>query len=267
MGSTCLHLDHIAPVVEELAPAHDGPVAGGGGPARGVPAQPETVARVDDEGRGIDVAGTSLTALGGNGRLGGPVDRLGAHPREADPAGQYDGGHRQRGHHQDASQQDPETHDRCPASTPSAPMDGRRGSSIVDPLGLVMTYTWLCVSLPVWPTNATGGPGTAGVPGQVPIKCRNRPADATRMEVRPAPEQSEQSELSEPSEQSDHIAVLLRAKYRCERCYKNCQVPCRFTGSEFRRLVGAVRSICEGDDHQVSGQTNEPPAPPVSTLA
>jgi len=50
----------------------------------------------------------------------------------------------------------------------------------------------------------------------------------------------------EPSEQ---FTVLLRSKYRCERCYKNCQVPCRFTGSEFRRLVRAVRIICEGESH------------------
>ena len=58
------------------------------------------------------------------------------------------------------------------------------------------------------------------------------------MEAHPAPEAS------------DPFTVLLRTKYRCERCYKNCQVPCRFTGAEFRRLVGAVRIICEGESHE-----------------
>lgn len=70
------------------------------------------------------------------------------------------------------------------------------------------------------------------------------------MEVRPA------TEKSESSDRSEHIAVLLRSRYRCERCYKNCQVPCRFTGSEFRRLVRAVRSICDSEDHQVSERAN-----------
>ncbi len=58
---------------------------------------------------------------------------------------------------------------------------------------------------------------------------------------------------SESSEQSEQVAVLLRSKYRCDRCYKNCQVPCRFTGAEFRRLVHAVCSICDGDDPATSG--------------
>jgi len=51
-----------------------------------------------------------------------------------------------------------------------------------------------------------------------------------------------------PSEASEQVAVLLRSKYRCDRCYKNCQVPCRFTAEEFRRLVRAVCSICQGHD-------------------
>ena len=49
---------------------------------------------------------------------------------------------------------------------------------------------------------------------------------------------------------SEQVAALLRTRYRCERCYKNCQVPCRFTGSEFRQLVRAVRAICEAESHQ-----------------
>ena len=75
----------------------------------------------------------------------------------------------------------------------------------------------------------------------MPIKCPNRPADARPMEARSA------------SETSEHVAVLLRSKYRCDRCYKNCQVPCRFTGEEFRRLVRAVRAICDGDASETSG--------------
>ena len=73
---------------------------------------------------------------------------------------------------------------------------------------------------------------------EVAIKCEDRPADANRMEAHPTPEPLEQ------------FTVLLRSKYRCERCYKNCQVPCRFTGSEFRQLVRAVRTICEGESHE-----------------
>jgi hypothetical protein len=38
----------------------------------------------------------------------------------------------------------------------------------------------------------------------------------------------------------------LRRKYRCTTCIKNCQIPCRFTGNEFRRLVQAVHSISTG---------------------
>jgi len=72
----------------------------------------------------------------------------------------------------------------------------------------------------------------------VAIKCADRPADAIRMEAHAAPETS------------DPFTVLLRTKYRCERCYKNCQVPCRFTGSEFRQLVRAVRIICEGESDE-----------------
>jgi hypothetical protein len=38
----------------------------------------------------------------------------------------------------------------------------------------------------------------------------------------------------------------LRRKYRCTACHKQCQIPCRFTGNEFRRLVQAVYSISTG---------------------
>jgi hypothetical protein len=65
----------------------------------------------------------------------------------------------------------------------------------------------------------------------------------------------ESRSTSEATETPEHIAVLLRSKYRCERCYKNCQVPCRFTGAEFQRLIRAVWSICDGDV-QTSGGSN-----------
>jgi hypothetical protein len=65
------------------------------------------------------------------------------------------------------------------------------------------------------------------------IKCGDRPADGIGMEADSTPGSSEQ------------VAVQLRSRYRCERCHKNCQVPCRFTGAEFRQLVRAVRAICD----------------------
>jgi hypothetical protein len=36
-------------------------------------------------------------------------------------------------------------------------------------------------------------------------------------------------------------ADILRSKYRCSMCHKRCQVPCTFTGAEFRALAAAVR--------------------------
>lgn len=29
---------------------------------------------------------------------------------------------------------------------------------------------------------------------------------------------------------------MLRKRYRCERCYKGCLIPCRFTAAEFRQM-------------------------------
>jgi hypothetical protein len=36
-------------------------------------------------------------------------------------------------------------------------------------------------------------------------------------------------------------AEALRSQYRCTMCHKRCQVPCRFTGAEFRELAATIR--------------------------
>jgi hypothetical protein len=47
---------------------------------------------------------------------------------------------------------------------------------------------------------------------------------------------------SNPSggDEVDEAAVALRVKYRCAMCHKQCRIPCRFTGAEFRLLQQAV---------------------------
>jgi hypothetical protein len=36
-------------------------------------------------------------------------------------------------------------------------------------------------------------------------------------------------------------AEALRSRYRCTMCHKRCQVPCTFTGAEFRALAATLR--------------------------
>lgn len=55
------------------------------------------------------------------------------------------------------------------------------------------------------------------------VKKVTRPADAIFMPTTPA------------WDESPRVRVL-RTRYRCDRCYKSCLVPCRFTAAEFRQL-------------------------------
>jgi hypothetical protein len=146
VGGTCLHLDHVPPVIDEFAPALDGPLAGRGDTAHPVPAQPEAVARVDDEGRGVDITVGIEKTQDRAGRRRGRVDGWGAQ-WHAGPAPMSYGNHCRRhcGQPQDNSYQDGRIHRlSTPGSLCIATGQPSR-SSRVDPLEVVMAYTWLCM--------------------------------------------------------------------------------------------------------------------------
>ena len=56
MRSAGLHLDHVAPVIDKFASSLHLSVAGEGSTGRRIPAQPETLTRLDDECRSVDIA-------------------------------------------------------------------------------------------------------------------------------------------------------------------------------------------------------------------
>ena len=244
MESAGRNVDQVASMVGKDAPSLDPSVARGGGPGHRVATQPETMTGVDDERWGIEVPGCRRPSdrsryRGGSGSLAFAPD--GRRPMTV-PEPPAD--HHQRGHHHHARQQDEgEVHVRTWLFRADRKGCGTRPVS-EDVARPIIT----CTSGS--PVHASMAQRTAGPWSLAPAhKCRSAEVQKCRQvsEVTCRCQTMEPHSTSETAETPEHITVLLRSKYRCERCYKNCQVPCRFTGVEFRRLVRAVWSICDGD--------------------
>lgn len=70
-----------------------------------------------------------------------------------------------------------------------------------------------------------GGPRSSGTTAAFTgsVKKMSRPADAILMPTKRGWDESPR-------------ALMLRKRYRCDRCYKGCLIPCRFTAAEFRQM-------------------------------